>query len=84
MSSEREDLPALTPTLLKLSDSSVIQWSSFDLGMDEWTRLSEPPRKKLRLSLRHNRAPGPLQDAMNRKRFGKAIDSATLHEVAKE
>ena len=47
-------------------------------------RPSEPPKKKLRLSLsRCNRTPGPLQDATNRSRFAKPVDSVTLQEAEK-
>ena len=61
MSSEWEDLLAVAPTLLKLPDSSVILRSSFNMGIDKWTQPSEPPRKKLRLSLCRNRAHGLLK-----------------------
>ena len=87
MSGEREDgedQPAVAQTLLHLPDTTVVQRPSLDLGMEEWMRTSEPPKKKLRLSLsRRNRAPGPLQDATNRSRFAKPVDSVTLQEAAK-
>ena len=82
--SEREKNPVVGRSLLQfIPDVSLLDLTSFNLGMDEWTQPSAPPKKRLSLSFDRDPVSRPLQDATNKSRFAKPVDSATLHEAAK-
>ena len=77
MDKAKETVPeVVSSTLLR---SSVEGWNrpGFSLGMDEWLKEDEPPKKRKCLSL--TRRSSPLQDSTNQTRFAKPVSVSVLH-----